>query len=136
MRNLAYLALAGLLFSGSVMAQTLPKKFDLPSRFENYRERVDFSIRNLFLKSGVRLHEHRFNLYGDDKPEVVELFLYLGYDSKNRLLHPEHPIAYWFDINGNNEFETGEVYWDGEMDTFDGNEEVMEIKNGDNFLRI
>jgi len=127
MNKLACLTLAGLLVGGSIFAQDL-SRFGFPTKFDNYREKVEPVKKDEYIL-GQLMHTHSYDLTGNGRPDVIEIFIHLGYDDSRKPIHPLEPIIYRFDLNENGSLGNGESFFDKKMDGPNGNETYITFGN-------
>jgi len=98
---------------GVVNAQEVPKKFNIPERFNDYTSTTP--IIYSLLMGDYLLEAHDYDMDGDYKMDVGELYI-PG--------NPQ-PLFYGFDLNRNGTFGSDEVLTDKSQDGLNGNEEWL-----------
>lgn len=115
--------IAGLgLAAGVAMAQELPKNFELPDKFENYRMNAKNFSKTQFEISGETYRMHFYDMDGDFTSDILEIFArdYLNPNSDWLI----NPWIYIFD-RGDGIFEIDEMLIDEKRDGLNGNEKKV-----------
>lgn len=114
---------AGLIaFSNPLFAQSLPEKFHIPKKFENYRKISKMRL-NSFYQGGRNWYLKTYDLENDGIIDVIELFPgeKIG---PGAVLLSGNPIQYNFNIFGSLDGSGSLILLDLPRDDLNGNEEI------------
>ncbi len=121
MKKLITLLFLGLFGISSLFSQELPKKFEIPKKYENYHKGFLLPCYNFYLGEQL-VHNHRYDIDNDGIVDVSELYHVMGFNERGQTMITEYPFFYGFDINNNQNFELDEILYDKAMDGLNGNE--------------
>lgn len=126
MKKLLPILLLGV--SMNLFGQGLPAKLHIPQKYDDYQNHK-LSSSPLFLE-GRPVFGIFYDIDGDGKPDVGEIYLMKSYDeANNKVERSKFPLFYDFDFNGNHQLDYDEMVLDEEMDGLNGNEKWLSPTN-------
>ena len=106
---------------GALVA-TSASAFQLPKFFKDYQSKAKLTRKAVAMVGNHPFLVMQYDIDGDKKADVSELYPVLGVKGKNEYVVPQNPLFYTFDLNRDGKFEQSEIYLDKKMDGINGNE--------------
>lgn len=107
-----------------LLATSLNTKSLIPDKFKDYKTNYKHRTSELKRDDGQLFLVHHYDLDGDGISDVSEY--HLCKLVKERIIVSQYPGYYYFDLNGDKEYQKEEILIDTRMDDLNGNEKWLQ----------